>query len=136
MGSKEREEKRMRSFFALLKINIKLLLRNKAFIFFLLITPVISVFILGLKTETASGYKKEDIRENIQELKDSSQKAIYKGNSLALAFIVKVYDASKSEISEHVLKELASTGMFCVCRLDATEMAEKEIEGQIKKRCV
>ena len=62
----------MRSFFALLKINIKLLLRNKAFIFFLLITPVISVFILGLKTETASGYKKEDIRENIQELKDSS----------------------------------------------------------------
>ena len=44
----------MRSFFALLKINIKLLLRNKAFIFFLLITPVISVFILGLKTETAS----------------------------------------------------------------------------------
>lgn len=123
----------MRSFFALLKINIKLLLRNKAFIFFLLITPVISVFILGLKTETASGYKKEDIRENIQELKDSSQKAIYKGNSLALAFIVKVYDASKSGISEHVLKELASTGMFCVCRLDATEMAEKEIEGQIKK---
>lgn len=122
----------MRSFFALLKINIKLLLRNKAFIFFLFITPVISVFILGLKTGTASGYKEEDIRENIQELKNTSQKAIYKGNSLALAFIVKVYDASRSGISEHVLKELSSTGMFCVCRLDATEMTEKEIEEQIE----
>lgn len=120
----------MRSFLALLKINIKLLLRNKAFIFFLLITPVVSVFILGLKTETAS-YKEEDIRENIQELEDTSQKAIYKG--LALSFIVKVYDASRSGLSEHMLKELASTGMFCVCRMDATEMIEKEIEGQIEK---
>ncbi|MCI9079508.1 MAG: ABC transporter permease [Lachnospiraceae bacterium] len=116
---------------ALLKINIKLLLRNKAFIFFLLITPVISVFILDLKTGTAS-YKEEDIRENIQELDNISQKAVYKVNSPATEFIIKVYDASRSGISEHVLKKLASTGMFCVCRLDATEMTEQEIEKYIE----
>lgn len=123
----------MRRFCGLLIINIKLLLRNKAFLFFLIITPVISAFILGLKTETASGYKEKDVRERIQELKNSSQKAIYKGNSKALAFIVKVYDASMSGISEYVLEELASSGMFCICRMDATEMTEKEIKSHIKR---
>lgn len=121
----------MRSFRALLKTNIKLLLRNKAFIFFLLITPVISVFVLGLKTG-ATSYKEDDIRKNIQELDSINQKAVYKANSPATEFIVKVYDASQSGISEYVLKELASTGMFCICRLDATEMPEKEIEGHIE----
>lgn len=121
----------MKRLLALLKINIKLLLRNKAFLFFLVITPVISAFILGLKTETAS-YKEDDVRESIQELENNSQKAIYRGNSSALAFIVKVYDASKSGLSEYVLKELASSGMFCICRIDATEMTEEEIKQNIK----
>ena len=80
----------MRSFRALLKTNIKLLLRNKAFIFFLLITPVISVFVLGLKTG-ATSYKEDDIRKNIQELDSINQKAVYKANSPATEFIVKVY---------------------------------------------
>ena len=43
----------MSHFLTLLKINIKLLLRNKGFLFFLVVTPIVSVIILGLKTETA-----------------------------------------------------------------------------------
>ena len=38
----------MSRFLELLKINGKLLLRNKGFLFFLLITPIVSVIIMNL----------------------------------------------------------------------------------------
>lgn len=120
----------MNRFLTLLKMNIKLLLRNKGFLFFLIITPVVSVIVLGLKTESAAGYKEENIRTKIHELKDSNEKAIYAGGSMASVYIIKVYDASKTELSEYMLNELVSSGMFCVCRMDASGMTEKEVLAQ------
>ena len=115
---------------SLIKINIKLLLRNKLFLFFLLITPILSAFILSLKVDQTVYEGKEDI-PTIIELEDCKEKAVYKGNTSA--FIVKVYDAAGTELSEYVLEQLAVTGMFSVCRSDVSDMTEDEVANQANK---
>lgn len=120
----------MSRFSALLKMNIKLLLRNRAFLFFLCLTPIVAVFILSLKTGSTL-YEEKEERANIIELEKCSERAVYVGDTSA--FIVKVYDASHSELSEYVLEELARSGMFSVCRSDASDMTEEEVLAQAKK---
>lgn len=120
----------MSRFLTLLKMNIKLILRNKGFLFFLMITPVVSTIILGLKTEPAL-FEQEDARSHIIELENSTKRAVYYGDTTA--FIVKVYDASKTELSEYMLEQLAEIGMFSVCRADVTDMTEEEVFEQAKK---
>lgn len=120
----------MSRFVALLKMNLKLLLRNKAFLFFLCLTPIVAVFILNLKTGSTL-YEEKAERTELIELEDCGEKAVYVGDTSA--FIVKVYDASHTELSEYVLEELAGSGMFSVCRCDVSNMTEEEILTQAKK---
>lgn len=120
----------MSRFVVLLKMNVRLLLRNKVFLFFLCMTPVMAVFVLNLKTES-SIYDEKEERTHIVELKDCSDKAVYAGDTSA--FIIKVYDASHTELSEYVLEELSKTGMFSVCRSDVSMMTEEAVLEQAKK---
>lgn len=120
----------MSRFVSLLKMNMRILLRNKAFLFFLCLTPIIAVIILSLKTESTL-YEEKEERTSVIELEDCTKKAVYKGDTYA--FIIKVYDASHTELSEYVLKSLASSGMFSVCRCDVSDMSEEEVHEQIKK---
>ena len=109
----------------LLKTTIKLLLRNKGFLFFLLVTPIVSSLILNLKTDFS--IYQEKTTGNIIELKD---KAIYDANDNT--FIIKVYDGAKTELSEYVLGTLAQNGMFSVCRSDVTSETYDEILDKAK----
>lgn len=120
----------MRTFLTLLKMNIRLLLRNKGFLFFLCIIPIVSTVILGLKTSTAN-FEEEGARSRILELENVAARAVYVGDTTA--FLVKVYDASGSGLSEYVLEELTESGMYSVCRADAGGMTEKEVTKQAKK---
>lgn len=120
----------MRRFMALFKMNMRVLLRNKGFLFFLCIVPIVSAFILGIKTEVKLVTEESEVR-NIIELKKCSERAVYVSDTST--FIVKVYDASKSELSEYVLEQLAKTGMFSICRGDAGEMSEEEVLRQAEK---
>lgn len=120
----------MNRFFILLKTNMKLLLRNKGFLFFLVAAPIVSMIILGLKMD-ATLYEDEEARTQIIEMENAEKKAVYYGASTA--FIVKVYDGSKTELSEYTLKTLAETGILSVCRLDAAKMTEEEVLAQAKK---
>lgn len=115
---------------SLVKMSLKLLLRNKGFLFFLLATPMLSAFILNVKMDHAI-YDDASDKEIILELKDYTQKAVYVGDTSDC--IIKVYDASNSELSEYVLKQLAAMGMFSVCRADVSGLTEKEVEEQAKK---
>lgn len=114
---------------SLLKMSLKLLLRNKGFLFFLLATPVFSTSILNIKTENTIFYERDTTM--ITELDDITEKAVYSGDTSA--YIVKVYDASGSELSEYVLKEMVATGMFSVCRCDVSGMKEDEVLAQAKE---
>lgn len=115
---------------SLIKMNLKLLLRNKGLLFFLLVTPALSALILGLKTEHKMYLDTQD-GAVILELEDAAQKAVYVGNTSAC--IIKVYDASQSELSEYVLKRMAESGMFSICRCSVSGMSGEEVE-EIAKR--
>ncbi|MBQ3600624.1 MAG: ABC transporter permease [Lachnospiraceae bacterium] len=114
---------------ALVKMSLKLLLRNKGFLFFLIATPALSAFILSIKTEHTMYIDGAD-KEVILELKDYKEKAVYKGDTSAC--IIKVYDASNSELSDYVLQQMATTGMFSVCRANVSHLTEKEVEKAAK----
>lgn len=115
---------------ALVKMSLKLLLRNKGFLFFLIATPVLSAIILSLKTDHAV-YSAGSDKEVILELKDYTEKAVYVGDTSAC--IIKVYDASNSELSEYVLNQMAATGMFSVCRANVSGLTEETVDENAKK---
>ncbi len=120
----------MSKFGTLLKINLKLLLRNKGFLFFLCVTPIVSAVILNLKTESVL-YENEETKNGIIELEKCSDKAVYVGDTTK--YILKVYDGSGSELSQYLLESLAMTGMFSVCRCDVQDMSEEQVREQAKK---
>lgn len=115
---------------SLVKMNLKLLLRNKGLLFFLLITSAVSAIILSLKTNHTI-YQDTEGGALILELEDTADRAVYVGNTSAC--IIKVYDASKTGLSEYVLNEMAESGMFSICRCDVSGLTEEEVE-EIAKR--
>lgn len=115
---------------SLIKMNLKLLLRNKGFLFFLIAAPALSAFILSVKMDHLV-YSDSLGKEVILELKDYTKKAVYAGDTSAC--IIKVYDASDSELSEYVLNQLASTGMFSICRADVSGLTEEMVDEVAKK---
>ncbi|MEE1282470.1 MAG: ABC transporter permease [Acutalibacteraceae bacterium] len=109
---------------ALIKTSLKLLLRNKGFLFFLIVTPILSTVILGIKMDHTV-YTDNSNKGLVLDLKSHTEKAVYVGDTSAC--IIKVYDASNSELSEYVLGQMAETGMFSVCRADVSGLTEEEI---------
>lgn len=114
---------------ALVKMSLKLLLRNKGFLFFLTVTPILSTLILSIKMDHAV-YDDNSNKERVLELKSYAENAVYVGDTSAC--IIKVYDASNSELSEYVLNRIAGIGMFSVCHADVSGVTEAEIEAAAK----
>lgn len=119
----------MSHFFELLKTNGKLLLRNKGFLFFLLITPVVSVIVMNLHVNL-SFYEEEREEREIQEI-SGEDKVVYLNDWTDYG--VKVYDGAGTELSEYVLKKMADSGMFSIYRMDARQMTEAEVEELAKE---
>lgn len=119
----------MSHFLELLKINGKLLLRNKGFLFFLLVTPIVSVIIMNLHVNL-SFYEEEQKEREIQEF-SGEDKVVYLNNWSDYA--VKVYDGAGTELSEYVLEKMADSGMFSIYRMDAGDMTEAEVQKQAEQ---
>ena len=115
---------------ALVKMSLKLLLRNKGFLFFLIVTPILSTVILSIKMDHTV-YSDNSDKELVMELSDYVEKAVYVGDTSAC--IIKVYDASNSELSEYVLNQMAGTGLFSICRADVSGLTEEEIDATAKR---
>ena len=128
-GSRRYDKKEGKSMISLIKTTVKLLLRNKGFLFFLLVTPVISSLILSVKTDHE--LYRGNGEQTVIELDSAESRAIY--NADTASFIVKVYDGAKSELSEYVLDHLAANGMFSVCRTDVTGMTCEEVRARAEK---
>lgn len=109
---------------AIVKMSLKLLLRNKGFLFFLTVAPILSTMILSIKMDYA-GFYEDSGKEAVLELGDPAEKAVYAGDTSAC--IIKVYDASDSGLSDYVLGQLAGTGMFSVCRADVRGLTGEEV---------
>lgn len=119
----------MNRFLTLIKINLKLLLRNKGFLFFLCVTPMLSVFILNLNTSKTE--KSKENENKVINLEKPSEQAVYVADTTK--YIVKVFDAADSDLSEYMLEGLADTGMFSICRCKVENMTEQEILTQAKE---
>ena len=94
------------------------------------VTPVLSAFILSVKTDHTI-YSDTSDKETILELTDYTEKAVYVGDTSAC--IIKVYDASNSELSEYILNQVAATGMFSICRADVSNLTEEAVNENAKK---
>lgn len=114
----------------LVKMSLKFLLRNKGFLFFLIVTPILSSIVLSINIDHTA-YSDDSDKKNILELSDYTKKAVYVGDTSAC--IIKVYDASNTELSEYVLKQMVGTGMFSVCRADVNGLTEEEIDEAAKR---
>ena len=100
---------------------MKLLLRTKAFWFFLILTPVLSTLILKSQFDSSAAYiQKED--GSVIELSGADEKVAYNGGNGE--YLVKVYDASGSRLSEEMLKMLARSGMYMICRCDLSGQSD------------
>ena len=115
---------------AVIKSTFKLMLRNKVFIFFLLIIPIATTAVLRIQADAKPIVDADS--PAIIELPSYTERAVYysrEGDNM-YAFSIKVYDASGSDLSEYVLDQLAKNGMFVVCRADVSGMTEEEVASQ------
>lgn len=117
----------MRQVKILMMSNLKLVFRNKAFLFFLFVLPVFSLFILNLKKGELQKGKANAINEikQINELQSVDAQMVYLADSFS--YTIKVYDSSDSELTDYVLNQLLNTGMFEIYRYKSDNMTEKEI---------
>lgn len=113
----------MSYFWRLLKVNGKLLLRNKGFLFFLLITPIVSGIIMNLHVDSAF-YESKDER-SVEDITESDRKIVYMNDWKA--YSIKVYDAADTKLSMYLLEKLSKSGMFSVYRYKTDSMTEQDV---------
>lgn len=101
----------MNGFNTIIKINLKLLLRNKGYLAFLFILPVISLVMLNLN-QTETMFSQQNIN-TIYELKSESEQVLNMANK---QLSVKVIDCNNSMFSGYILKELLKTGAYRIYR--------------------
>lgn len=103
-------------FSTMLKMNMKLLLRNKGYLIFLVLLPIISMLLLNIPQEET--YYSDSTAYTVNELSNLDahilQKDIAKLN-------VMVYDHSNSYLSEFIVQELAQTGTYGINRYRIVE---------------
>ncbi len=110
----------------LIKTSVRLLFRTKGFWFFLILAPILSTVILKNKFDSSAAYVNR--REEVIELDSSEDKVAYYGSGGN--YLVKVYDASGSDLSEYMLDKMSKTGLFTLCRAKVSD--DFNIDKQLK----
>ena len=108
---------------SIIKSTLKLLFRNVVFWIFLIATPLLSLVMLRIQADNIGSYDSADLEEII-EIDNADDRAGYFGGNGK--YVVKVYDASCSELSEYMLNCLEQSGMITAVRAKVPEMTEGE----------
>ena len=110
---------------------IKLLFRSPAFWFFLFFTPLISTLILRTEQTNLSAYELSGAKgaSSIVEVEKEEDKVAYYGGKGR--YVIKVYDASGSDLSEYTLKKLTESGAFLICRVKVSPMTKEALDVRI-----
>jgi len=111
----------MSGLLTMMKMNLKLLLRNKGYLAFLIILPVVSVLMLNIRT--GSGLEGGNDSYEIHELSKQNE-SIFNVTNTKLN--VKVYDCNDSELSNYVIEELAKAGSYRIYRYKGESMNIQE----------
>jgi ABC-2 type transport system permease protein len=113
----------MSGFLTMLKLNLKLLLRNKGYLSFLIILPIISVIMLNV--ENSSIVDDQEGIYTIHELEKESELIL---NVVNTKLSVKVYDCSNTQLSDYIIEELAKTGSYLIYRYRGETMDREEVK--------
>ena len=113
----------------IIKTTLKLLFRNKGFWFFLIITPVISSFILKLEQTNLGAYEIIGETEVVELEKPEDKVAYYGGKG---KYVVKVYDACDSRLSNYMLKKLLESGAIIACRVKVPDMTKEDVDNRME----
>lgn len=111
--------------FVLSKMTLKLLLRKKGFLFFMIVLPLAATLILNVRSNDL----KADSHQSVIVLENADVKVAYMENPVK--YSVKVYNKCESEKSSHFLEEL-SGGLFQIFEVKAANMTEEEIGESIE----
>ena len=122
-------QKEGKSMITLIKSSLKLLFRNKSFWFFIVIVPLLSTFVLQAHQMNSITLSKQ-ADGTVAELESEEEKVAY--YSSQGAFVVKVYDACGSDLSEYMLKKIASTGAFSIVRAKVPDMDKAAADARIE----
>lgn len=125
----EFDQKEGKSMRTLITSSLKLLFRNKSFWFFLVIVPILSTFVLGVDHMNSISLSSK-AENQIAELDSEDEKVAYFSGQGA--FVVKVYDACGSELSEYMLNKLAKTGAFSIVRAKVPDMDKAAADEKIR----
>ncbi|MBO4809383.1 MAG: ABC transporter permease [Lachnospiraceae bacterium] len=111
----------------IIKSTMKLLLRSKGFWFFLVVVPMLSTIIF--KAQRVNVMNMDPVREGVIDIESEDEKVAYHGG--AGEYLIKVYDASKTETSEYFLNKLGNCGLMSVYRMDIT--SESDTDAYVKE---
>ena len=114
---------------AIIKTTCKILFRNPGFWFFLLITPVLSTVVLRLQQTNLGAYEVTSNYEKVELTSESDKVAYYGGKG---KYVIKVYDAAGTELSEYLLDKLTASGAFLVCRVKAPQMTKADADARME----
>ena len=106
----------------LIKSTMKLLFRSKGFWFFLVVVPMLSTIIF--KAQRVNVMNMDPVKEGVIELESADEKVAYHGG--AGEYMIKVYDAAKTETSQYFLNKLATCGLVSVYRMDITSESDPD----------
>ena len=116
---------------SIINSTLKLLFRNPGFWFFLLFTPVVSTLILRVQQTNLSAYESAggEVASAVVELESAETKVAYYGGKGR--YVLKVYDAAGTKLSEYFLNKLTESGAFMVCRVKAPEMTAADFDARL-----
>ncbi len=113
----------------ILKTTLKLLFRNVGFWLCVISLPILSTVMLSIQQDNQSYYYHNNVNMGVLELESIDEKVAYYASDIK--FVVKVYDASESELSDYMLDKLAKSGMFKVGRAKAPEMTKADADEKV-----
>ena len=113
---------------SIIKSTLKLLFRNIVFWIFLIAMPVLSTLMLSLQAENF-GARDVSEHDEIIDIAGVNERAAYFG--VSSKYVIKVYDASCSELSEYMLTGLAQSGIITVVRVKTPDITEAEVNEHV-----
>ncbi|MBO4396624.1 MAG: ABC transporter permease [Eubacterium sp.] len=114
----------------IIRTTMRLLFRNKGFWFFLIITPILATLILTIKQRSLSMYEETEEMEIVELDEPESKVCYFSGRG---KYVVKVYDACESDLSEYFLNKLTESGALMICRARTPEMAKSDVDKRMEQ---
>ena len=108
----------------MMKATLKIFLRKKGFLFFLVIVPLLSLALLNLNMNTTA--HSQEYEETIEEMNGAKEQIVYSRDYSRMPVVA--FDASGSELSDDLLNRLVKTGIFQIYRIDAADMSKADLK--------